>query len=81
MKAEEYRTLCLMCWSLGLFLLLLGVFAGTYYTVYKSWLTDDWWIEYPYRHWGELLSFVGFVFLIAGVESFRHSHKMPEKKD
>jgi len=81
MKAEEYRTLCLMCWTLGLFLLLVSVFAGTYYTTHKSWLTDDWWIEYPYQRWSAIVDFVGFMFLVVGLELFWHSHKMLEKKE
>lgn len=83
MKAEEYRTLCLMCWSLGLFFLLLTVFTHTYYQPYMSWFAEQWEgdIKYPYQHWSGILEAIGVTALFVGYSLFWHSHKMLEKTE
>ena len=83
MKAMEYQTLCLMCWTLGLFFLLLAVFTNTYYHPYMPWWVDQWTgsIRYPYQYWSGILELLGVTALFVGFCLFWESHNMLEEKE
>ena len=84
MKAMEYQTLALMCWTLGLFFLGLSVFCELYSEIYYAY-EDYGWIEYryiqPYQNVSGFLNVLAFSAVFAGVCLFWESHKMLEKKE